>query len=106
MRKSKQKNKDKLPHEFSSLEELQHFWDTHSLADHWDETEETSFEITPELRRKVELKKLYRLLGLDNEQIAAVEHRAEKEKTEVPRLLAKWVAEKIAPAQATATYPS
>ena len=106
MRKSKQKSKDKLPAEFSSLEELQNFWDTHALADYWDETEETRFEIAPELRHKLELKKLYRLLGLNPEQIASVEQRAAKERTEVPRLLAQWVLEKISPTPATAVHHS
>ncbi len=101
MRKSKQKSKDKLPARFSSLEELQNFWDTHSLADYWDETEEGNFEIAPELRQKLELKKLYRLLGLNREQIASVEQRAAKEQTAVPRLLAQWVLERIAPSHAT-----
>jgi hypothetical protein len=34
-----------------SYEEMAEFWDTHSLADYWDETEPAEFEISPNARR-------------------------------------------------------
>lgn len=47
-----------------TLEEIADFWDTHSLADHWDETHEVDFEVrmqrkchvtlTPEIYEKIE----------------------------------------------------
>ena len=47
-----------------TLEEIADFWDTHSLADHWDETHEVAFEVrmqqrcrvtlTPEIYEKIE----------------------------------------------------
>ncbi len=37
--------------EMNSYEEIAEFWDTHSLADYWDQTEPAQFEISPELRR-------------------------------------------------------
>ena len=47
-----------------TLEEIADYWDTHSLADHWDETHEVNFEIrmqrkcrvtlTPEIYKKIE----------------------------------------------------
>lgn len=37
---------------FSSYEEVSEFWDTHSLADFWDETEEVEFQIAPDARRR------------------------------------------------------
>ena len=42
---------EKIP-EMSSYEEMAGFWDTHSLADFWDETEPAEFEITPQARRR------------------------------------------------------
>ena len=36
----------------SSYEEIAEFWDTHSLADYWEETEPAEFEISPEARRR------------------------------------------------------
>jgi len=38
--------------EMNSYEEIAEFWDTHSLADYWDQTEPASFEISPELHRR------------------------------------------------------
>ena len=47
-----------------TLEEIADFWDTHSLADHWDETHEVAFEmrmqrkcrvtLTPEIYERIE----------------------------------------------------
>ena len=47
-----------------TLEEVADYWDTHSLADHWDETQEVDFEVrmqrkcrvtlTPEIYEKIE----------------------------------------------------
>ena len=35
-----------------SYEEIGEFWDTHSLADYWDQTEPAEFEISPQLTKK------------------------------------------------------
>ena len=37
----------------SSLEEIGEFWDNHSLADHWDQTEEVDFKIRAKKRRRI-----------------------------------------------------
>ena len=39
----------------ASVEELGEFWDSHSLADHWDETHEVDIEVRAERRRRVTL---------------------------------------------------
>ena len=36
-----------------SLEEIAEFWDTHSLADYWDQTHEVEFEVRAARRRRV-----------------------------------------------------
>ena len=36
-----------------SLEEIAEFWDTHSLADYWDQTHEVEFEVRAKRRRRV-----------------------------------------------------
>jgi hypothetical protein len=36
----------------TSYEEMAEFWDTHSLADYWDQTEPAEFEISPDARRR------------------------------------------------------
>jgi hypothetical protein len=38
--------------EFKSYEEMGEFWDTHSLADYWDQTEPAEFEISEQARRR------------------------------------------------------
>ena len=39
----------------STTEEIAEFWDTHSLADYWDETREVEFEVRAQRRRRVTL---------------------------------------------------
>jgi len=38
-----------------SLEEIAAFWDTHSLADYWDQTHEVTFEVRAQHRRRITL---------------------------------------------------
>lgn len=38
-----------------TLEEIADFWDTHSLADHWDETHEVDVEVRMQRRYRVTL---------------------------------------------------
>jgi vacuolar-type H+-ATPase subunit C/Vma6 len=45
-------NDDKKIPELASYEEIAEFWDTHSLADYWDRTEPTVFEIAENARRR------------------------------------------------------
>ena len=37
----------------SSIEEAGDFWDKHSLADYWDQTQEVEFEVRAKRRRRV-----------------------------------------------------
>lgn len=37
----------------STYEEIGEFWDTHSLADYWDQTHEVEFEVRAKSRRRV-----------------------------------------------------
>ncbi len=43
-------SKDKIPHG-QSYEEIADFWDTHSLADYWAQTEPAEFELSEQARR-------------------------------------------------------
>lgn len=42
------------PHipDMHSYEEIGEFWDTHSLADYWNQTEPAEFEISPTAQRR------------------------------------------------------
>jgi hypothetical protein len=63
----------------SSYEELAELWDTHSLADYWDQTETTAFEVVPEARRRdpvavdrevlARVQRLARLRGVSSESL-------------------------------------
>lgn len=44
MNENKKKNLSSISNA-SSYEEIGEYWDTHSLADHWEETSEVDFEI-------------------------------------------------------------
>ena len=37
---------------FNSYEEMGEFWDTHDLADYWEQTEPAEFEILPDAHRR------------------------------------------------------
>jgi hypothetical protein len=41
---------DKRIPSFNSYEEMAEFWDTHSLAGYWDQTEPATFKVAPEAR--------------------------------------------------------
>ncbi len=38
--------------EMNSYAEMAEFWDSHSLADYWDQTEPGEFQIAPDARRR------------------------------------------------------
>jgi hypothetical protein len=86
---------NKLPEEFKSIAEIQDFWDTHSSADYWDEMEEVDLQLSPALQTKLELKKLYRLLSLSSEQIAAIESKAKNANMNGKQLISTWVLEHV-----------
>lgn len=39
----------------TTIEEIAEFWDTHSVADYWDQTVEVEFEVRAQQRRRVTL---------------------------------------------------
>jgi hypothetical protein len=43
---------DKSIPEMKNYEQIIEFWDSHSLADYWDQTEPADFEISPNARRR------------------------------------------------------
>ena len=55
----------KIP-ELKNYEEMAEFWDTHSLADYWDQTEPAEFEISSHARR-------HYLVSVDRDLLARVQ---------------------------------
>ena len=62
---------DKKIPKFDSYEEMAAFWETHSLADYWDQTEPVDFDFAPEARRQYLL-----VIGVDREVLARVQRLA------------------------------
>jgi len=71
----------------SSIEEIAEFWDEHSLADDWDKTEEVTFEVRAERRRRV---------TLAPELYEQIEIQARSTGLLPETLINLWVAERLA----------
>jgi hypothetical protein len=55
--------------EFKNYEEMEDFWDAHSLADYWDQTEPAEFEFSPKARRRY-------LVSVDRDLLSRVQRVA------------------------------
>lgn len=75
-----------------TLEEIADFWDTHSLADYWDQTHEVEFEVRAKRRRRV---------TLAPEVYAQVEAQARTRGLLPETLINLWLAERLAGEKAT-----
>ncbi len=69
-----------------TLEEIGEFWDTHSLADYWDQTYEVEFEIRAKRRRRI---------TLDPEVYAQLEVQARTRGLLPETLVNLWLAERL-----------
>jgi hypothetical protein len=68
------------------LEEIAEYWDTHSLADHWDDLPDVEFEVRAEPRRRIVVApELYELL----------EQRARVQGLSPETLVNVWLAERL-----------
>jgi len=84
--------REPIPEQFSTIEEAAEFWDTHSLADYWDLTEEVDFEVN--LRPPRYLVALAPQLA---EKLAAEAH---KQGLSTETLVNLWLSEKLQGANA------
>jgi hypothetical protein len=73
-----------------TVEEIADFWDTHSLADYWDQTHEVEFEVRARRRRRV---------TLDPEVYAQFEVQARTRGILPETLVNLWLAERLAGAK-------
>jgi hypothetical protein len=67
-------------------EEIGEFWDTHSLADYWDQTREAEFEVRALRRRRV---------TLDPEVYSEIEAQARARGLMPETLVNLWLAERL-----------
>ena len=82
----KSKAKDPIPEAFNSIEEAAEFWDKHSLADYWDETQEVDIEVRIPRRTRI---------TLAAEIARQVAKAARREGVSVETLVNLWVAERL-----------
>ena len=69
-----------------TLEEIADFWDTHSLDDYWDQTQEVAFEVRAQRRRRI---------TLDPEVYERVEAQARTRGLLPETLVNLWVMERL-----------
>ena len=69
-----------------TLEEMADFWDTHSLADYWDQTHEVEFEVRAKRRRWV---------VVDPEVFAQIETQAHTRGVLPETLINLWLVERL-----------
>jgi CopG antitoxin of type II toxin-antitoxin system len=84
---SNDKPHDPIPEEFDSPQAAGEFWDTHSLADYWAETEEAHFEV--DLRQSVYL------IPVEKDLAESVAQRAKAQGLSSQTLINLWLAEKL-----------
>ncbi|GAK60816.1 hypothetical protein U27_00714 [Candidatus Vecturithrix granuli] len=69
-----------------SIEEIAEFWDTHSVADYWEQTQEVEFDVRAQRRHRV---------TLDPDVYARVETQARLRGMLPETLVNLWVAERL-----------
>lgn len=69
-----------------TLKEIGEFWDTHSLADYWDQTREVKFEIRAQRRHRI---------TLDPDVYARIEAQARTRGVLPETLVNMWLAERL-----------
>ncbi len=84
----KVKARDSMPPTTATLEEIGEFWDTHSLADYWDETHEVAFEV-------VNLTSKTNLVTVEPEVAEQLTALATKQGISIEKLVNRWLQEKL-----------
>ncbi len=86
MSKDKKKPIEPIPDEFTSIEEAAEFWDRHSLADYWDQTQEVEIEVQAPRRQWI---------PLASDLANKTAEKARQEGVSLETLVNIWVAEKL-----------
>jgi hypothetical protein len=69
-----------------TLDEIAEFWDSHSLADYWEQTQEVEFDVRAQRRRRV---------TLDPEIYARIEAQARVRGISPETLINLWLTERL-----------
>jgi hypothetical protein len=81
------KRRDPLPGPDASEEEIGEFWDTHSLADYWDQTREVEFEVN--------LKRSRHVITLEHRLAKQLREFAARQGISTETLANLWLREKL-----------
>ncbi|HET7091339.1 MAG TPA: CopG family antitoxin [Anaerolineae bacterium] len=79
-----------------SLEAVAEFWDTHSLADYWDQTEPAQFEFDPQARR-------HYYVAIDPELMARLHDVARRKGLHMENLINLWLEQRLREAATSST---
>jgi len=72
-------------------EEIAEFWDNHSLADHWEQTQEVEFEVRGQRPRRV---------AVDPDLYARLAEQARTRGVTLETLINQWLSERLEPNKA------
>ena len=81
------KKQNSMPPPNATPEEIGEFWDTHSLADYWDETSEVDFQVN--------LKSKHNLIPVEPEIAEQIQAQAVKQGVSPEKLVNFWLREKL-----------
>ena len=83
----KDKKRDPMPPPNATPEEIGEFWDTHSLADYWNETNEVDFQVN--------FKSKHNLIPVEPEIAEQIQAQAAKQGVSPEKLVNFWLREKL-----------
>ena len=83
----KDKKRDPMPPPNATPEEIGEFWDTHSLADYWDQTNAVNFQVN--------LKPDHNLIPVEREIAEQIMVHATKQGVSPEKLVNFWLREKL-----------
>ncbi len=96
--KTLKKGPGKLPRFKSRAEEIR-FWDTHDVAQYWDQLEEVDevIELAPELAKRIQERMKKRMLAIRLEvwQIARTKEIAQRKGLPYQQLMRQWISRGI-----------
>ena len=87
LNKKMDKKRSPMPPPNATPEEIGEFWDTHSLADYWDETNEVDFQVN--------LNPNYNLVPVEREIAEQIKAHATKQGVSPEKLVNFWLREKL-----------
>ena len=79
---------DPMPGKFTSMEEEAEFWDTHDIADYWDELTPVSMEFSKNLAHGV-------VVRFSSDTLMKVYDTASKQGITMDALIQQWVVERL-----------